>query len=375
VYLQDFIADKSVILADAMKHPAMVAKRKPTIETAMKCVVSTLEMYVASAVTDKYKPIFQDAFDMYEIDNGEYDTLDAEAKDNWSEGMDSQVEQLIEPLTQYLSANWLGINTIDTRLWEPGAVDKLAQSLGKEIFKNLAYGKEPGQVLSNAGIVRDDIDAVYAEHMKPKSQEDKAAMASEVQTKLSDVIASIYAQVGAGYDVMQVQEDLEGICDDDEILAGSAGQRLGLSQEDLNVVQLHVLDVGVAAAAEEMGEMLAAYKPDTKPTKAASAPAAAPAAPGTPPAPTPVTATPAGSFPASTILALVKAHSGVKEAELATELGVSRSTFINWTSGKTQWSPDAAQRETLRNRVVADLNGLNEALAAIDGVEVDRVYE
>lgn len=373
MYLQDFIADKSEVLAQAMKHPAMVAKRKPTIETAMKCVVSTLEMYVASAVTDKYKPMFQEAFDMYEIDNGEYETLDAEAKDNWSEGMDNQVEQLIEPLTPYLSANWLGINTIDTRLWEPNGVDKLAQSLGKEIFKNIAYGKEPGQVLSNAGIVRDDIDAVYAEHMKPKSAEEKAAMASETETKLSDVISSIYAQVGAGYDVMAVYEDLESICDDDEILSGSAGQRLGLSQDDINVVQMHVLNVGVAKAVEDMNDALAAYKPETaaKP-KAARATPPAPPVPGAPQSAPPA---PGAAFPASTVLSLVKVHSGVKEAELASELGVSRSTFVNWTSGKTPWSPDAAQRETLRNRVLADLNGLNEALAAIDGVAVERVFE
>jgi DNA-binding transcriptional regulator YdaS (Cro superfamily) len=364
MYIENLIADKDTILTSAMQHPACAPKRKPTIETALKAVVSTLEMAAIAAITDKYMPLLNDMYDMYEIDNGEYDTVDPEARDGWSSGMDDVVEQIIEPLTPVLSADWLARNTIDTRLWEKDAITKFVRSMGLEVFKQLSYGKEPGQVLSNAGITRADVQLYLDEHMKPKSTEELAVMAEQVSEDITRVIATIHAQVGSDFDLMDVSSDLETLLDDDEILSGSAASRLGLDQAGIDAAQMFALDYTAEDAAAKLLDMLQNYKPGGEAPKRTNAPR--------PPKGEPAVAS---DFNGATVLGLVKDHSAVKETELAAALGVSRSTFVNWCNGKTEFKPDAAQKETLRNRIVADVNGLAEALCAIDGVPFERTYE
>lgn len=381
MYLQNFIGDKAAVLDAAMKHPALSPKRKPTMDAALKAVISTVESMTAKAVVEKFAPLIQDVYDMYTIDNGEYEDAPDDQRDDWSAGLDDKVEECISPLTPVLSANWLGVNTIDTRLWEENAVVKLAESMGREVFKQLSFGKEPGQVLSNAGVTRADVEAYFEQHMQPKTEEETKSMSDNLDDNLQTVIGAIHAQVGRDFDIMEVSADLEGITDDDEILAGSAAQRLGLDEDALNVVQMYALEVGAEACAETMLKMLHNYAPGgKKAAPAAPAVPAAPAGPAVPPpppgAPTPVKAASAAQgFDASRVLSLIKLHSSIKETELATALGVSRSTFVNWTTGKTNWSPDAGQLETLRNRVVSDVNGLTEALCGIDGVPFERAYE
>lgn len=375
MYLQEYIGDKDTVLTDAMKHPAMSPKRKPTIDTAMKCVVSTLEFNVAQNIREVYEPQITELYEFYCLENGEFDTIPEAERDDWGSGIDDKVEALFEPLQATLSADWLARYTIDTHLEVEGGCAKLAEALGKEVFKQLAYGKEPGQVLSNAGIMRTDVEIYFEQHMKPKSQEEQTAMADETLDGLSDVIRTIRAHIGTDYDELDVRSDLENICDDDEILQGAGASRLGLSEGDLQVVQLYVLDVGENEAVDAMFSMIKADAPAVSvppPPPPPGAPVPTPMAPAVPAAPKAQTAT---GFDAKYVLTMLKEHSAVKETELATEIGVSRSTFVNYGNGKTAFAPTDEQLQTLRNRVLEDLNGLYGALCNIDGVHIDRVFE
>lgn len=371
MYLQDYTGDKDTVLSEAMAHPGMSPKRKPTIDTAMKCVVATLEFNVATNIRRVYEPQIVELFEFYCLENGEYDSIPEEERDDWGSGVDDKVEALFEPLQATLSADWLARYTIDTHLEVEGGCAKLAEALGKEVFKQLAYGKEPGQVLSNAGIMRTDVEIYFEQHMQPKSQEEKQAMADETFTDLAGVIETIKAHIGTDYDELDVRGDLENITDEDEILQGAGASRLGISEADLQVVQLYTLDVGEKEAVDLMFNML----------QGAAAPVVGNAPPPPPPAPKAPTvpaapkAQTSQGFDGKFVLTMIKEHSAVKETELAAEIGVSRSTFVNYGNGKTAFAPTQEQLSTLRNRILEDLNGLYGALCNIDGAHIDRVFE
>lgn len=373
MYLQEYIGDKDAVLSEAMRHPGMSPKRKPTIDTAMKCVVATLEFMVAKNIRAVYEPQVQELYEFYCLENGEFDTIPEDQRDDWGSGIDDKVEALFEPLQATLSADWLARYTIDTHLEVEGGCAKLAEALGKEVFKQLAYGKEPGQVLSNAGIMRTDVEIYFEQHMQPKSQEETKAMADDTVNELARVIATIKAHIGEDYDELDVRSDLESICDDDEILQGAGASRLGLSEADLQIVQLYSLDEGESEAVDAMFNMIKADAPAAAvPPPPPGAPVPTPMAPAVPAAPKAQTAT---GFDAKYVLTMLKEHSAVKETELAAEIGVSRSTFVNYGNGKTPFAPTQEQLTTLRNRVLEDLNGLYGALCNIDGAHIDRVFE
>lgn len=387
-YLQDFTPDKNVVLEKAMAHPAMHPKRKPTIDTALKAVVSTLEVLAHDHVKAVYTPLLQEVKDLYELNNGTYeDQADAEAKSNWSEGMDNAVEELFEPLTAILSANWLGINTIDTHLEDEHGVAKLADSLAKEIFKQFTHGKEPGAILSNAGITRPDVELVFEAHVQSPATEEAKAM-DEVSVEA--LVASIHENVGEGFDLWGVYEHLTSLCEDDEVLSGSAGQALGLSQDEVNAAVKHGQKMGAEAAADDLLERLQNYVPSSRPAPEAPpapaapapAPVAAPApppppAPGAaiPPPPPPPAAAPAGANDLTAVLLLLKEHSAVKQQEFATQLGISRTSYINYEKGKGTFAPSDEQIATIRSTVVEHLNGLYKALCLVDGVDVDKEFD
>lgn len=382
MYIADLIGSKDEILTKAMQHPAMAVKRKPTIETAMKCVVAELEMQTSKAITAKFKPLIEDAVETYTLLNGEYQYLDKTEQDNWSEGMDNAIEEIFSPLTVILSADWLGRYTIDTHMEQENSATRLSDALGKEVFKQLSYGKEPGQVLSNASILRTDVEIYYEQHMQPKSQEEKQAMAEQVASSISDAITNIYNTVGVGFEPMTVCEHLENVVDDDEILAGGSAQHLGLSEGNMNAIQMYALEFGGKETVAHVLDRLQNY--NAEPVAAPPAPPVAPSGAPTPPPPPPMPSAPAApakvdaspeGFDGSKVLSLMKDHSGVNETEFAVQLGVSRSTYTNWTKGKSAFKPDEGQLETLRDRLVADLNGLYEALCAVDGIPFDKQYD
>lgn len=369
VYIEQFI-DKEAVFTHAEGHPAMHPKRKPTIETALKAVLASVEYIAQAAIIEKYKPIMADLLDVYEINNGPFEETTPDNRADWEAGLDDEIEKEVEPLTPILSASWLGEWTIGAGLHEEGGFDRWLNALGKEVFKQLAFGKEPGQVMASAGITRPDVDAWFSTIEAQIDQPAAKVETEQMDADMESVIAKIRKQIGEGFDPMAVLEDLTQLHDDDEGLSGSSASRLGLTQQDVEVVQFQGIEVGVDECAEQMMAALQSDAVAMPPKKAAAKPAAAaPAAPATPKA-----AMPEG-FNGQFVINSLKAHSAIKDTDFAAALGVSRSTFVNWGTGKTAFAPTDEQKATLRNQLVSDLNGLYAALCMVDGVGVDKDFE
>lgn len=374
MYIHELIGEKADIIEKAMKNPGLAPKRKPTIEQAMKAVASEVEFVAMQNVQQKILPVIQDMYDMYVLMNGEYEDVGMPengseepdedfvnaSRTEYSSGLDDELEKALEPLEQYLSADWLGRNTIDTRLWEENAIVKLSQSVAKEVFKQLSYQKTPAQVLSNAGIVQADVEIFFEQHLaQAETPKGKQAMSDATATSAEDLAAKIKSHVGNDFDQMTVYEDLELACDDDEILANGAGKRLGLDEDDVQALQMVVLEYGEDTA-DHMIELIGNASSGEK--------AAKPKAERKPAAPKKDAAPVEGAVDPK-VLVLMKNHGSTKDTEMSATLGVSRATYNNWLNGKNAFSPDGDQYSAVRDELVRNINGLLEALATLDGTE------
>lgn len=374
MYITELIGDKADIIEQAMANPGLAPKRKPTIEQAMKAVASQVEFAAMQNVQQKVLPIIQDMYDMYVLMNGEYEDVGMPengseepdedfvnaSRTEYSAGLDDELEKVLEPFEAMLSADWLGRNTIDTRLWEENAIVKLSQSVAKEVFKQLSYQKTPAQVLSNAGIVQADVEIFFEQHLAQASTpKGKQAMADATANSAEDLATKIKAHVGDNFDQMMVYEDLELACDDDEILANGAGKRLGLDEDDVQALQMVVLEYGEDTA-DHMIELVGNASSGEKAAKPKADKKAAAAKKDAAPAERAVDAR---------VLQLMKNHGSTKDTEMSATLGVSRATYNNWLNGKNAFAPDGDQYSAVRDELVRNINGLLEALALLDGTE------
>lgn len=374
MYIMELIGEKADIIEQAMANPGLAPKRNPTIEQAMKAVASQVEFAAMQNVQQKILPVIQDMYDMYVLMNGEYEDVGMPengseepdedfvnaSRTEYSSGLDDELEKCIEQLEPYLSADWLGRNTIDTRLWEENAIVKLSQSVAKEVFKQLSYQKTPAQVLSNAGIVQADVEIFFEQHLaQAETPKGKQAMSDATATSAEDLAAKIKSHVGNDFDQMTVYEDLELACDDDEILANGAGKRLGLDEDDVQALQMVVLEYGEDTA-DHMIELVGNASSGEKAAKPkADKKAAAPKA----------QAAPVEGAVDPKVLVLMKNHGSTKDTEMSATLGVSRATYNNWLNGKNAFTPDGDQYSAVRDELVRNINGLLEALALLDGTE------
>lgn len=364
MHVQDYTGDKDVLLDAAFSSPKLHPKKQPTIDTAMRVVGDTVTKHAKKAIAAEVCIDLMDKIAMYEIANGEYEDLDgvSASHSDYESGMDDAVEAALERWDDYLSADWLGRNTVDTQVWlstdaDRSIVDKLAESAAKEVFKQLTANKTPAQVLSSAGIVQADVEGRLASHIKTKRENSMTT----TEPDITGVVAKIKAYVGKGFDQMAVYEDLETLVEEtDEILAGSAASRLGINAEDVEVLLLAALDMEDPAS--DLLELVTAHKEPSKRTtakakKEAKARTKAEEA--------------ANGLEPSVFQALKGCGAG--DTAMAEALGVSRSTYTNYVKGKTHLVPDEDQYAALRKELVERSNMLLAGLAALDGTEPQQV--
>ena len=360
--IQDFTGDKDALLDAAFASPKLHPKKKPGIELAMRVVSDT----VAKAATEKLlSDIGIDLLDqvaMYEVNNGEYADIPEDqqrARDAYESGMDDAVDAALEKWDNFLSADWLGRNTIDTQVWLSDDTDrtlvaKLAESAAKEVFKQRVADKTPVQVLSNAGIAKIDVEARLAAHHVTDTGDNDMTDTTE---DLAGVAIKIKAHVGKDFNQMAVYEDIETLVEeDDDILAGSAASRLGIGQDEIDIIQLAILNMDDPAS--EIVEMI-----DTRKVKKKEAKAAEKAAE--------VSGAAAGGIDPSVFVVLKECGAG--NTAMAEILGVSRGTYISYIKGKTYLVPDEDQYASLRGELVGRANRLLAGLAALDGTELQQV--
>lgn len=398
------LIDTSGLIEKAFTQPAMRIKarstKRPDAETATKCVLNQIETMVSEHISTEVAEKVQDAYDLYVLTNGEH--ADSLAQSDWESGMDDVVENTIDEYVPMLSADWMGVNTIGTALYEQDGVHIFASKLGREFYKQMTNGLSPAKILSSAGITGKEIAAALEKHNNP-SDEQIATTAAAQSTGLAGVIEKIAAQVGKGYDAMTVYGDIDLVTDEDDILAGGAAPRLGLDEEDIAVLQMERLTHGedcvdiilravdellnakpakakgkavkiepvANMTQEEMEEATDAMRGKDKSGKKVKLPSKAQAKAAARRSGDDADAAEGNLDP---LVPEVLKETGATDDKMAKGLGISRSTYNNIINGKTELAPDEAQFNFLRGEVVERLNRLHDALAKLDGTEPEVVF-
>lgn len=368
MYIQELIGDADELMAKALSRPGTTQKQlakllpEAQIEIAMKAIAREVEYVTIQSVQKEWVEKITDMMDAYVLMNGEWKDVDAAELGDYENGLDDAFEALIEPLEAMLSKDWLGKFTIDTRLYEDGEIVKLSEAIGKEVYKTLSYNKTAAQVLSNAGIGSTAIETALAIHMQPKTKEEREITMAENEDNAQSIASKVLLAIGTGFDALEVYDDVAMLFEDDAILANAAAARLGIDERDVETLQMASLE-GVDA--DSFMEMLQNAPAEEKPKPARKKAADKAPAEGKPTE----NLNPGGSpgVVDAQILALLKEHGGTKDTDMSAKLGASRGSYNNWINGKNAFTPDDAQRETLRNTIVAHINGLHEALALLDG--------
>lgn len=349
-----YFPDKADMLDLIFKHPTMKPKKHPSVEQAMKTAVSVVGKTLTTAIADELLPVFKGILENKEMLEGSFEEVGEALQDDYSSDLDDKVEASLEPYLDYLSADWLGVNTIDTQLHVEGEPEKLATSAGKQIVKMLSHEvKDVGaKVISRAGVVEADlIERLEAQQNQTKEQKEQTL--AEEQNDLDAVIARIVERVGKDFDIMEMYDSLELASGDDEVLAAGAAARIGAEGDDVQQLQLVALTEADPAQflLDKITEVANSAK---KPAKKAKAKART-KTDGTPPE---------GSMDVM-ILKAIKEHSAIKDTELSEKLGISRTTFNSWLKGSSPFAPDEDQIAVLDELLRGDIDELSRAHAEL----------
>lgn len=378
MYLSDLMT-KEQVLELAFKHPGLKIKPRskniPDIDTALKVVVKEIENIAIRSLADMVRGPLQDAVDMQLVIDGERE--DSPTPFEWDAAVDDKVEAILEPYINWLSADWMGTNTIDCRLHEPGGVEKLCVSFGREMYKGLTHDnkkasqKTPAQIMSSAGVLQKDVEARLSQHLNI-SQKESIEMENEQDAQLKAVVAKVAEYVGKDYDIMAVYGDLDLASDDDDLLAQGAAPRLGIDNEDVLVLQMVRLERGDDTP-DFLNDLVAGYFSSAKKTAKTSKPPKKAVKEAAKPGPVVDAEELEGAIDLDVFVKL-KDFGGAKDTDMAAGMGVSRATYNNWINGKNLCSASADQYAFLRGQVVERINKLHECLAALDGTEATEVF-
>lgn len=368
-YLTEIAGTTDEIFADAMGDPKIAPKKQPTLEAVLTAIVKVVERRSIAGAAELVRDDLEELYEMHVLMFGERPLEGDDTQADWDSSLDDKVEELFKPYADILSNDWMAVNTIDTRLDVEGAFDKAATSFGKEVHKQLCWQageavtgggkmKSPAQILASAGITTSAVLGKFADRISTAEGGNRTADAPAPEPTPSDtpeldaVMDAVFERVGIDYDVGATREELELALDDDEVLAMGAAQRIGITDEQgVNALQMFSLNEGAQALDKLMSMLadrsLAAKDPKPKPARATPAKRASELDnPGLDPL----------------VLSSLQTHSGISAATMAERLGVSRATYNNYVNGKTVFHPDDVQRQTIREQIEADLNGLQNAL-------------
>lgn len=389
------LIDTSDLVDKAFEQPTIKIKprsaKRPTLEAVVKAVAAEIQEAVIDKIAADVQAVISEAYEGHTAIYGEHkDCAAIEERDAWEEAADEMVEEAITPWTDMLSQNWLGVHTIASSLHLENGVLNFCNSLGKEYWKTLTNDPDTGKsispvkILASANILQAELEARLTEHNNPTEKE-KEAMANEQNAEMERVIGKMAEYLGKDFDAMTVYDDVDLASGDDEILANGAAPRLGLTEEDVLVLQNERLMHGDDIM-DMVNSQIEAYfetskkKPAAKKTKAKTEPVEdeeeeyAPA-----PVKTPKKVKveksadeTEGDIDPTVLLALKEC--GATDNTIAQGIGVSRGTYNNYVNGKTVFEPNAEQASFIRGELVDRINKLHEALAIVDGTEPEVVF-
>lgn len=351
--LSDYV-DSMSVLDEVFEHKTLKVtprtKAVPTLEDALKITERTVQTHFVKTMAAPLIPAIQATLDNYIVVNGAYDT--SEDKDAWTSGLDDQVELVIENYVPYLSQDWLGTATIDTGIQLEGGVETFCNSLGKEMYKQQTYHKTPAQILASAAIATGEVTRWLEEHIE-KGRGDQTESTSD-SFDLVEVVDKMRAYLGAGFNIMDVYDDLDLASDTDDILAVGAAPRLGIDAADVAVLQAVRAERGNNAP-QYIFDLITASEEEEKPSKKSNTKAKA--APKS-------TSSEEGDTVSADVLVALKECGGVKDSDMAKAIGVSRATYNNWLK-KDEVTLTQEQVDVVREEISSRIERLSEALTSL----------
>jgi len=224
-------------------------------EGAASVLVTLAKRVILDEARALILPDIQHWYQAYVRVNGERPNV--ESYGDWDEGHDDELLQLFEPFTNVLSASWLNTATTDAKLWQSGEDERLANSFANEVWKQLTWQRSERQILSGVGIVNDDLEVYGVLPPEPVTTPVQQVEYNEmaVNAVLNRIMLSFP-------DPKQINDDLDLVSDDDDGLAYSAAQRLGITETDVKVLRAARNRLGASPAIEawskaiNTGEML-----------------------------------------------------------------------------------------------------------------------
>jgi len=353
------------------KSPALVSQL--AIQIARERLIDTLRGEMLEKLATR--------MDEFIVMNGERTEDESNDRDEWDSAADDLVASLLEPYSDVLSASWLGVRTVDTRMHVPGEIQTLAMQFAQEVWTQLTYRRTDNQILAGLGILEADINAMLASYV---------AVVPKEEVKMTQINAVLNKIMLAMPDDKTLEEDLDLASDTDDGLAVGAGQRLGITMPECLVLrkERNANSINEWAFAILTGEMLPVddlevppildrnlmppppppkAKPQMPPPPPAKAPPLSEAAPpGTKGRKrVPAASAPPPSAIAQETLVKLKTYANIRDEDVATMFGVSRPTMNNYLRGKGHAVPTPVQRETLKAFVQKHLDALQEVLDEI----------
>jgi hypothetical protein len=319
--------------------------------------------------------------DMHKIYRGEkpdphQDEIAAQAANEWDSDLDDELDHLFSGfILRKLGNNFVGDVTVDARLDEPGNIESLAgktaRELAKAVFTNFT---DPTFAKIEEEWVFSEVEKLMAGTPQTPGMDDQTAF-----------MALIPPVAGAltNRDLFEIMTDLGQVADADNVIAGSAAQRLGFDTNAIMAARQlartqsatwidHTISYASQHNANAAGQAPTGTAVPPQPTQMSApqpgAPAANPAPASKPKgrgrgskAKDAEPMVPAEKLPALIeALKLTKEHLGVSDEELGEMFGISRSHFNNVLKGKKTMEPTQQQAVDFYNHLLGRAQGLQQ---------------
>lgn len=397
---------------------------KTSPRVAMEMCRGIVEHMVKDRAAALIMPELINAYDMTVFNTGINPLIEQGDKlEVWTDAMDDAIEALLDSYSLSITQDFIGRYCVSTRFHReavPGAKSEaqvLAEAFAADVWRVLIHDPdedaEPPRILSTAkilsavGIVQDTLKEVMGDMPDKASPQQKEVPMIDV----NEVIDTVTSHIGlSGMEDDDVKAFLDMAMDSDDGLALSGLVPLGLDMDAAPVLRMfhakygndassvlleaikhgpEEIDTGTAVGDEfpngedeetdpEMRELLglpplpvaapvAAPPAPPKPPGAPPAPAM-PKAPPAPPVPVPAAGGSPGVIPKE-VFALIRQHVKVKDEDIASGIGVSRQTFINYADPKKSATLVASdeQRAFLMQTIETAMQGLLDARNLLDG--------
>ena len=154
---------------------------------------------------------------------------------DWDEGLDDAIANLFEPYSKYLSAQWMGIHLIDTRMHNEGEALRLANLFATEVWAQLTYQRTNNQILSGVGITEPDIMALV--ESKAGAMIDVPPPPPPMEYNPMSVNAVLNKVIMYMPDMTDLRDNLEQASDSDDALSHGGAERLGLDWPDVLILR------------------------------------------------------------------------------------------------------------------------------------------